>query len=85
VATAGAITSAAPICSNPGRLPAGGANLTSLYCLEKFLKPLRAKAPHVELLPMVQMANEVLLDNLKHYGERTHHQGRGSRPAVVLN
>eukprot|EP00035_Acanthoeca_spectabilis_P025463 m.458552 g.458552 ORF g.458552 m.458552 type:complete len:291 (-) comp21527_c0_seq1:200-1072(-) len=64
----GAITSAAPICSNPGHMPSGGMNLTSLYCLDAFLEPLRNASKSAELLPMVQMANEVLQYNMEHFG-----------------
>ena len=51
------------ICSNPGRMPRGGMNLSSLFCLEPFLEPLRnsSEGKDLEMLPMVQMANDVLL------------------------
>ena len=66
--TRGGINVAAPICFNPGHM-APTTNLSvSIYCLDDFLVPMRAKVPTITQHPMIQMANDVLLYNLKHYG-----------------
>jgi hypothetical protein len=66
-ATHGGINVAAPICFNPGHI-APTTNLSSPFCLADFLVPMRARVPTITQHPMIQMANEVLLYNLKHYG-----------------
>ena len=66
--THGAINVAAPICFNPGHLSPTSNLSSSVYCLQDFLQPMRARVPSITQHPIIQMANEVLLYNLKHYG-----------------
>jgi hypothetical protein len=65
--TRGGVNVAAPICFNPGHITPT-TNLTDPYCLADFLVPMRARVPGITQHPIIQMANEVLLYNLKHYG-----------------
>ena len=65
--TGGGVNVAAPICFNPGHMTPT-TNLSSPFCLEDFLVPMRQRVPTITQHPMIQMANEVLLYNLKHYG-----------------
>ena len=65
--TGGGVNVAAPICFNPGHM-SPTTNLSSPFCLDDFLVPMRQRMPTITQHPMIQMANEVLLYNLKHYG-----------------
>jgi hypothetical protein len=66
-AAKGAINVAAPICFNPGHI-GPTTNFSNPYCLADFLVPMKRRDPRIRIHPIIQMANSVLLSNLKHFG-----------------